>query len=202
MTIRASKALVLTFVAATLPACATVDVASMTAPAARAEAPAEANVVRRAVAKLKTAFTQRGFGPNASQRKMQAAADLLLNGINRDAAVAEAGYADQTHSAAVVTADILVATRHVNQATRAAEVYLEMAPGDRRLDGELAELEAALLVSEKACKTFAKALSRDDTSELAALRSSVDDLRDVTDAFGFRVRRDRMADAAAETATS
>ena len=182
-----------------LPACATVDVASMGMPEARVtEAPAEANVVQRAVAKLKTAFTQRGFGPKASKRKMHAAADVLLNGINREAATDADGYNAQPRSRAMVTADILVASSHVERTTRAATVYLEMAPSDRRLDEELVELEAALLVSERAVRAFGVALDTDDAPELLTLRERVDGLRRITDEFGFRVRADKnqAADAA------
>ena len=202
MTFRASKALLLTAAAAlTLPACATVDIAEMAAPAARAETQAEVNIVSRAVSKLKAAFTQRGFGPKASKRKMHAAADVLLNGINSEAAGSAYDYNSEARSVAVVTADILVAKRHVDQTTRAAEIYLEMAPTGRDLGEELSELEAALLVSEKACKVFAEALDGADMVELDGLKRSVDGLRDVTDAFGFRVRLDRSAANAPQAAS-
>ena len=177
---------------AMLPACATVDLADVASPSVRADAPADVNVVKRAAAKLKTAFTQRGFGPNASKRKMHAAADMLLNGIqSTGASDADDHYNANRKSPALVTADILVANRHVEQTRRAAEIYLEMAPRDRDLVAELKDLEAALVASEKAVRTFTVALDDAPTSELRTLRGSVDRLRHVTDEFGIRVRTAR-----------
>lgn len=193
MNVRIATCLLAASAATVLPACTTVNMADVAVPGARAEAPAEVNIVQRAVEKLKTAFTQRGFGPKDGREKMQAAANILLNGINSEAAQADNGYAAVDRSPAIVAADILVATRHVEQTARAAEVYLEIVPADRSVEPELAELEAALLVSERAARGFAAALDDEGDRDLAALRDSVDRLRRVTDGFGFRARQDRMA---------
>ncbi len=189
-------------VATCVPACATVNVSDVAGATAQAESPRDVNVVQRAVEKLKLAFTQRGFGPKASKAKMQAAADVLLNGINSEVADNTTAYNDVPRPISVVTADILVAKRHVEQTTTAAEIYLDMAPEDRSLGEELASLEAALLVSEKACKTFETALEDQDATELTTLRRSVEDLRAVTDAFGFRVRADRSKEASDDAQSS
>lgn len=202
MTVRIAT-LALTAACLALPACTTVNMAEMAGPTAQAsDAPAEVNIVKRAVEKLKTAFTQRGFGPKDSRRKMHAAADVLLNGINREAAASEGGYAATPKTQAVVAADILVATRHVEQTTRAAEVYLEMVPGDRGVAEELADLEAALMVSEKAVRGFGTALGDTDAAQLLDLRRAVDGLRRITDDFGFRVRADQSRTSAENTAAS
>ncbi len=190
VTHRFTRLICLFIVAVSLPACATVNMTEVAGASVQSEAPRDVNVVQRAVEKLKLAFTQRGFGPKVSKAKMQAAADVLMNGINSEAANETDGYNDVPRSPAIVTADILVAKRHVEQTTTAAEIYLDVAPRDRSLAAELASLEAALLVSEKACKTFSAALE-DETAELTSLRSSVDELRQVTNAFGYRVRADR-----------
>ena len=176
---------------ASLPACATVDLAEVATPRAQvAEAEPQTNVVQRAVAKLKTAFAQRGFGPNTSKRNMHAAADMLLNGLSKTSETAPARYAEQGKDAPEVLADIRLARRHIEQTTRAAEIYLEVAPRDRVLDDELNSLEAALMASEGATRDFAMALAvEQEPSELIALRGSVDDLRRVTDSFGIRVRQ-------------
>lgn len=202
MTRRTTYAALMLVCTAMLPACATVDIAEMTTPSARAEAPAEVNVVQRAVEKLKTAFSQRGFGPKDSKRKMHAAADMLLNGIGK-ATETDTGddYNAVARSPESVTADITLANRHVVQTTRAAEVYLEMAPRDRKLTDELSSLEAALLVSEKAVRVFTVAMDDAETVELNQLRDSVDGLRRVTDEFGIRVRMDRSGKLAVAAAS-
>lgn len=172
--------------------CATVDLQNM---AGSSDAPSsaqyetESNVVQRAVEKLRDAFASRGFGAKTSQRKMQAAADMLLNGLSaRNVSSVDGDYAATAKPRAAVIEDIQLARGHVEQTTRAAEVYLEVASRNRSLDGELQSLEAALLASERATQFFQTALSDDKNADLDDLRLSVDGLRAVTDAFGERVR--------------
>ncbi len=187
---KTTKLLLVGLACATLPACTTVDLADVATPRAQVSEPEQTNVVQRAVAKLKTAFAQRGFGPDTSKRNMHAAADMLLNGLSKTSEAAPARYAEQGRDTPTVLADVRLARRHIEQTTRAAEIYLEVAPRDRKLDDELKSLEAALLASEGATRDFAMALDiEDEPSELVALRGSVDDLRRVTDSFGIRVRQ-------------
>lgn len=172
--------------------CATVDLQNMagsTDAATSAAYETESNVVQRAVEKLRDAFASRGFGAKSSQRKMQAAADMLMNGLSARTASADADdYVGAAKPIAVVIEDIQLARGHVEQTTRAAEIYLEVAPQTRQLDDELESLEAALLVSDRATQSFQSALSDVENSDLVEFRASVDRLRAVTDAFGVRVR--------------
>lgn len=184
--------ILITTVALVTSGCATVDLQNMagsTDATANATFETESNVVQRAVDKLRDAFASRGFGAKTSQRKMQAAADMLMNGLSARAASADEGdYAGSAMPIAIVIDDIQLARGHVEQTTRAAEIYLEVAPQTRKLDGELESLEAALLVSERATQSFQSALSDIENSDLEDFRDSVDRLRAVTDAFGARVR--------------
>lgn len=172
--------------------CATVDLQNMAGSSdnvSTVQYESESNVVQRAVAKLRDAFASRGFGTKTSQRKMQAAADMLLNGLSaQTVSVDDDDYAATPKSVAAVIEDIQIARGHVEQTTRAAEVYLEVAPRSRKLDDELESLEAALLASERATKFFQSALPDNTSADLADLRVSVDGLRAITDAFGTRVR--------------
>lgn len=172
--------------------CATVDLQNMAGSSdtvSSAQYEAESNVVQRAVEKLRAAFASRGFGAKSSQRKMQAAADMLLNGLSaRNVSAANGDYAATEKPHAAVIEDIQIARGHVDQTTRAAEIYLEVASRDRGLDDELKSLEAALLASERATQFFQAALSDDTNTNLDDFRRSVDGLRAVTDAFGERVR--------------
>ena len=189
--IKTTRALMVGAACAMLPACATVDLAEVAKPRAESPQAEQTNVVQRAVAKLRTAFAQRGFGPDTSKRNMHAAADMLLNGLSQ-ADAAPARYSDTAKDAPSVIADIRLARRHIEQTTRAAEIYLEVAPRDRDLVEELRSLEAALVASEGAAQDFAAALpSGEENAELSALRTSVGSLRKVTDDFGLRVRQTR-----------
>ncbi|MGB3455730.1 MAG: hypothetical protein WBG08_01775 [Litorimonas sp.] len=182
--------------------CATVDLQSMAGSTGEAalEAPVESNVVERAVDRLKAAFASRGFGAKTSQKKMHAAADMLLNGLSaRSVAAEEDAYDAAALPLSVLMSDIEMAQSHVDQTRRAAEIYFEVAPQSRDLSGELEHLQAALLASEKATRLFAGALPEDSAGSLLPLRGSVDGLRQITDAFGDRVRASKAATAPAAT---
>lgn len=184
--------------------CATVDLQNM---AGSSDAPStvqyetESNVVQRAVEKLRDAFASRGFGAKTSKRKMQAAADMLLNGLSARTVSSDDDYAATARPIAAVIDDIQLARGHVEQTTRAAEVYLEVAPRNRTLDDELKSLEAALLASERATQFFQSALPDDTYADLDDLRLSVDGLRDITDAFGERVRMSNSDKLAVDAAS-
>lgn len=185
--------------------CATVDLKSMAGSSdtpSSAQYESESNVVQRAVDKLRDAFASRGLGAKSSQRKMQAAADMLLNGLSaRTVSTADADYAATEKPIAAVIEDIQLARGHVEQTTRAAEVYLEVAPRNRSLDEELKSLEAALLASERATLSFQTALPDGDHADLNDLRNSVDGLRAITDAFGARVRISNSGKLAVDAAS-
>ena len=191
--------------------CATVNLQSMAGTPSDtnvASYEAESNVVQRAVTKLRAAFASRGFGAKTSQRKMQDAANMLLNGLSAQTVSAEtvADAADDYDATlkdiAIIKDDMRMARSHVEQTTRAAEIYLEVAPLDRDMTDELSNLEAALLASERACKIFDAALDNAESPDLIALRGSVDRLRLITDEFGARVRLANTSGASDETSTS
>ncbi|MGJ8559743.1 MAG: hypothetical protein ACSHX3_05865 [Litorimonas sp.] len=183
--------------------CATVDLQNM---AGSSDTPSamqyetESNVVQRAVEKLRDAFASRGFGAKTSKRKMQAAADMLLNGLSART-VSSDDYTATARPIAAVIEDIQLARGHVEQTTRAAEVYLEVAPRSRNLDDELKSLEAALLASERATQFFQSALPDNTYADLDDLRLSVDGLRAITDAFGERVRMSNSDKLAVDAAS-
>ncbi len=178
-----------------LSGCATVDLQSMAGAAeagSSAVAP-EKNIVERAVANLKAAFASRGFGAKSSERKMQAAADMLLDGLAaRRTSSQDDGYDGAVRPVAVVLSDAEFARTHVDQTRRAAEIYFEVADADRDMKEELRSLQAALVASEQAVRGFSDSLPAGRDSDLAELRASIEGLRDVTDRFGDRVRAHNM----------
>jgi len=129
---------------------------------------------------------------------MQTAARVLLNGLeDKDAATTQsAGYAVMATDSSIVLSDIRLASSHVEQTTKAAEVYLAMAPSEKSLRKELVSLEKALIASREASQVFEDALLQTagtaETLDYKAYVSSVGELRDVTNAFGDRVREAQM----------
>lgn len=179
-----------------MTACATVDLnqAATNTPAAKSSA-TDVNVVQRAASKLYAAFTQKGFVAKTSRKRVQSAASILLRGLQaKEVTQTPMGYADKASDPMVVLADIRLAAGHVEQTTKAAEVYLAMAPVDTSLRKELASLEKALLASRAASPIFQDALINTGvgpaSAELIAYKAIVDDLRDVTNEYGARVRGD------------
>jgi len=184
-----------------MTACATVDLnqAATKTPIAQSSV-ANANVVQRAASKLNAAFTQNGFVAKTSRKRVQSTASILLKGLQEKevSPATETGYTALATDASTVRADIQMASSHVNQTTKAAEVYLAMAPLDRSLRKELASLEKALLASREAGRVFEAALIKTGSNsvpELATFNLSVDALRDVTNEFGIRVRDAQSVDA-------
>lgn len=182
-----------------MSACATVDlndIGAKSSPAASKSV--DVNVVQRAASKLYAAFSSRGFVTKNSRKKMQTAARVLLNGLeDKDAATTQsAGYAVMATDSSIVLSDIRLASSHVEQTTKAAEVYLAMAPSEKSLRKELVSLEKALIASREASQVFEDALLQTagtaETLDYKAYVSSVGELRDVTNAFGDRVREAQM----------
>jgi hypothetical protein len=94
-----------------------------------------------------------------------------------------------------------MASTHVEQTTKAAEVYLAMAPAEKSLRKELISLEKALIASREASQVFEEALIKTagdmNAMDYSAYNASVNELRDVTNAFGDRVREAQMIQVAA-----
>lgn len=187
-----------------LSACATVDLTEVTAPKTAASAQAvDVNVVQRAASKLYAAFSNRGFVAKDSRNKMRSAARVLLKGLEdkNTTSTEMAGYVSLATDANVVLSDIQMAATHVEQTTKAAEVYLVMAPSENSLRKELISLEKALIASREASQVFEDALiktSGETTAmEFTSFNRTVNELRDVTNAFGDRVRESQIVKAAA-----
>jgi len=185
--------------ALSLSACATVDLNEMATSKAEASTTAkDANVVQRAATKLYTAFTNRGFVSKTSRKKMQSAARVLLKGLEAKdvTTVSAASYVETAANPQIILSDIRMASTHVEQTTKAAEVYLAMAPSEKSLRKELVSLEKALIASREASQVFEDALIKTSGNasamDYAAYKVSVDELRDVTNAFGDRVREAQM----------
>ena len=185
--------------ALSLSACATVDLTEVATPNNTSAAKvAHVNVVQRAASKLYAAFTNRGFVANDSRQKMRSAALVLLKGLEDkgSASVKSAGYAETVTDSTVVLSDIRMASKHVEQTTKAAEVYLAMAPSEKSLRKELISLEKALISSREASQVFEDALIKTSGVttglDFVSYKQSVNELRDVTNAFGDRVRESQM----------
>jgi len=193
-----SKIVCLTATAFLASGCATIDMTEMAIPsAAKAEQPAEKNIVLRAAEKLYAAFRKKGFVAKTSRKKMQSAASILLNGLEeRELTTDDVDYAAQDLPRVVVLADIDYATQHVNRTTNAAEIYYEMSDGKRKLRDELSGLEEALLSAREASAAFETAIGS-DSLELRQLDVEIDRLKAVTDKFGVRVRDRAAAEMAA-----
>ena len=185
--------------ALSMSACATVDLTeAATSKTASATKVADINVVHRAASKLYAAFTNRGFVAKDSRKKMRSAARILLKGLeDKGSASLEAqGYADLAVDSNIVLSDIRIAASHVEQTTKAAEVFLVMAPSEKSLRKELGSLEKALIASREASQIFEDALIKTTgettVTEFATYQYSVNELRDITNAFGDRVRESQM----------
>jgi len=177
--------------------CATVDMTEMAAPvAAKAETPADKNIVVRAANKLYAAFRSKGFVAKNSRKKMQSAASILLNGLEERELTTEVDYEAQNLPRAIVIEDIDYAIQHVRRTANAAEIYYEMSDGEEKLRNELDSLEQALLSSREAAASF-ESIVGEDSVELRLLNSEIERLKSVTDNFGKRVRDRAAAEMAA-----
>ncbi len=177
-----------------MSACATVDLDAMAAANNTSKAKfVDANVVQRAAAKLYAAFTNKGFVAKTSQKRVQSAAHILLKGLeDQEIKTSEIGYASTAVDPLTVLTDIRTASHHVEQTTKAAEVYLAIAPAGKSVREELDSLEEVLLASRAVETVFEEALMNTGGSltslEFTSYNMHVGELKNVTNAFGDRVR--------------
>ena len=191
------RMLVLTVAATVATGCATVDITEIASPvSAKADVPAEKNIVLRAADKLYAAFRTKGFVAKTSRKKMQSAASVLLNGLEDRDLTSDVQYEARNLPRSVVIQDIAYAAQQVTRTANAAEIYFDLSEGKRKLREELVELEQALLSSREAANAFETVVGPDST-ELRSLNFEVDRLRVITDSFGKRVRDRAAADLAA-----
>lgn len=197
-----AKIALIILLSVSMSGCATVDLVntgSQTASVSSTET-AKVNVVKRAAGKLYSAFTAEGWVENKSKKRVQSTASVLLRGL--DTSSSEGPFSDYASSSLTVKkirADILAAQDYVSQTTKAAEVYLAMASDDTNLREELSSLQQALIVAREAELVFKAALDKTSSSNDYVWKdysTSVDELRDVTDAFGDRVRSGRTLTSA------
>lgn len=186
-----------------LSACATVDVSSIGASPAEtiaAKSVDNGNVITRTVKRLYQVFTDKGWYEDTSRKRVQSAANILLNGLqtsDEGVVMPVSGAAD---SSVDLIDDIKTARYHIVQTTKAAEVYLDIASSDANLTDELKQLQKALRVSEQVQLSFSESdvLNSAAVTELGGLKAEVETLRSVTDNFGDVVRERRIAAKSAE----
>lgn len=199
-----AKVALITMICCVASGCATVDFANVGGESAEQTASVrqdnKANVVERAASKLYGAFAAQGWVVNKKRKSVQSAASVLLRGLDRESVDGPlSAYAENSHSLAEIHADMTTAKDFVLQANKAAEVFLAMAPDDTNLRKELASLQKALISSREAELVFKLALKDAgfDSDEIWNDYSrTVDALRDVTDAYGDRVRAGRTLTSA------
>ena len=186
-----------------LSACTTIDLSQVAFEQAEtvSEKP-KLNVVERATHALTENFRSKGWCKNSPEEKTKTATNVLLNGMQdtQTTPVPAVVIMDSEQ----LNASLVEANAQVVQATKAAEVYLNltMADGMAVLDTELSQLETALLSARQAQVNFSKSLKISDEfltrQKFDNFSSSVDNLKSVTDAYGDRIRSQIAMRAAAE----
>lgn len=184
-----------------LSACTTVDLSQVAIdkPQAVSVTPKQ-NVVEKAALSLTSKFKSKGWCKNDPAEKTQTATNVLLNGMQ---ALDEKNTAIPATviSARQLSADLSEANNQVQQTTKAAEVFLVMSEDMDKLDTELSQLEAALLSAREAEANFGKTLQTSSNlivrRKYFAFSHSVDALKNVTDAYGKRIRSQIAARASA-----
>ena len=203
-----AKLALTTLICVAMSGCATVDLANVGKSASVVDASSsnqdnKVNVVQRAASKLYAAFTTQGWVANKSRKRVQSTASILLRGLDTDSDEgALSAYSASSVSLTQIHADIDTAKGFVSQTTKAAEVYLEMASDDTNLREELSSLQQALISAREAELVFKAALDKagvDSDINWTEYSKSVDSLRDVTDAFGDRVRSGRTLTSALQS---
>lgn len=189
-----------------LSACTTVDLSqvSVKQPEEVVEQPTH-NVVERAALSLTRMFHDKGWCKSGPAEMTKTATNVLLNGI--DTANKYLNGESTPIPASVVgtrqlSTDLSYANEQVEQTTKAAEVYLVMSEEMAELDTELSQLEAALLSAREAETGFGKSIETSSNyivrRKYTELSSSIEELKNVTDAYGERIRSQIAARASAK----
>ena len=154
------------------------------------------NVVERAAAKLMQTFSDRGWNKKFQNANLAQTSTVLLKGRQEAALNVEAGQDDMI---IIISEDVTEAIMQVENTTKAAEIFLETANDDMDLRHELKILERTLIQSRQAQETFSAALDVDNQIDQVKFRGEfntyvqhVDTLRNVTNAYGERVRASVM----------
>ena len=184
--------LVLLVTATGLSACATVDFAEMAPQTPKVFEASSKTVVRRASDALVEEFTEAGWVAPPEKNRIQKTAGFLLKGIKKSEPVTDVSYAAKARSLMAVNADIKTAAMHVEQAVKAADVFLAMAAPEDSLRRELKSLEGALVTSRRAEVSFEEALAKlgakNSVHDMEAYYLATGELTRITNAYGVRVR--------------
>ena len=143
--------------------CATVDLANIASAGETVSNPSiERNVVERTASKLYATFTSKGWSVKDERNKVAVTANILLNGMDSadEFGKPQSIYLQSVQSVDTVRSDISLASQHVQQTTKAAEVYLAVAPDEGSLRQKLTLLEKAVLAGREAESVFGRAYSK------------------------------------------
>lgn len=177
-----------------LPACTTVEITNAGQPAPIAHKYSkDSTLLKRTAARMTSLFETKGWCDVRDEQTHQTAAQILLEGLKSgdDLAVTTRDYASGYIAPSELLTDIKVASSHVEQTTVLARKVLTENLEDQTVSAELSALEKALIAARQAEDTFRSALEMHDMTSTSAFNSyseNVDDLRAVTDAFGYRMR--------------
>lgn len=172
-----------------LPACATVDLSNMAGGEPLQQlAPEKENVVLRSAGALFSAFTEKGWTKAPDPEPLNKAASILLRGLKASPVTTQSITDGDSPNSQILQADLTLASAHVSQTLKSADVYLSMAEPEADLRSELRALEKALLACRKAEVLFEEGRAIHLIDSLETLSSDVDALRDITNIYGERVR--------------
>ena len=184
-----------------LGACATVDIADMTTLGGDktvSTAP-QSNVVINASDKLYASFEEKGLCLSQSER-MKTAAAALLKGREALTNHPESAYVNQGYAIGKIRSDLSQAASLLENTSKAAEVYLDLAPTDADLRPELKRLEQAIYATQSAQRQFNMAIEKAQPGtpdEMKEYQAAAEDLRLITNTYGDRVRSAGQAQAEA-----
>ncbi len=185
------KAVLILSVLGGVSACSTVDLSQMAMekPAVQVQAQKQ-SVVERASVKMTELFAKNRWSAPKAQSAGKTAM-ILLHGLSKTKDSDEYKAASRQD----FLNDINAASMLMNQASKAAEIYLAMVVDNSELEKELLYLEQALIAAKQANMRFAKEAKRHNMvdektgGKLSAYRLELDRLQSVTDNFGVRVRQ-------------
>ncbi|PHS39284.1 MAG: hypothetical protein COA91_06445 [Robiginitomaculum sp.] len=188
------------FMISGLGACSTVDLSQVAIEKPQNTARPAHNVVERSSISLTSLFRSKGWSKSGPEEKTNTATRVFLGGLEKNH--------NNTPKDIVVTvnmaqldADILEANTQIRQTSKAAEVYLTIAEIGAELDDELSLLEGALLAAREAQSGFESSIGANPSVKLQQdfelFSSSVGRLKDITDAYGDRIRAQIIARASA-----
>ena len=185
-----AASLLAVFTVSGMGACTTVDLSQVAIEKPQiAEKPVQ-NVVERSSISLTSLFRKKGWSNNGPAEKTNKATRVLLGGLDQNGT--EQNSLTIVMNRGQLEADIVEANAQILQTTKAAEVYLTISDETADLGTELSMLEKALLSARAAEDGFARAIdinfSDKAKQDFAILSGSVDRLKDITDAYGNRIR--------------